>query len=319
VIQTMPLAPEVPFIRRTRVVSLLVAAALALASVLQFRGGVDAVPDPIVEILRALFDYTPELCARLIASATAASSVVILFFGVGGGNRVLPVLASAIAAFIALACVSRAFTAGGLGFPLLALVVAGTLLLLAVRAKPLEPGARRGLSPAWTALGLIALATAIGGAAARATDPNSPKSVEPAAQAPKVVNIDFDMHPYVGRRVEETPIADYLPTLAERARGKTTFVVFYMPNCSACHSIFRQFFAVPRIEQVLTVEIPPADGVPVADSGEEHEPIECVGCEPLLLAPGPNYLVASPMVVKIEDGVVTCVSDRFKGECLLEQ
>jgi hypothetical protein len=295
-------------------VSSLVAAALAIAALLQFRGGTDAVPDPIVEILRALFDYTPELCARLIASATLASSVAILFFGVLGGNRVLPVLASAIAAFIALACVSRAFTTGGLGFPLLALVVAGTLLLLAVRSAPLEPGARRGLSPAWTALGMIALSTAIGGAAARATDPDRPKSVEPAAQAPKVVNIDFD-----GRRVEETPIADYLPTLAERARGKTTFVVFYMPNCSACHSIFRQFFAVPRIEQVLTVEIPPADGVPVADSGEEHEPIECVGCEPLLLAPGPNYLVASPMVVKIEDGVVTCVSDRFKGECLLEQ
>ena len=36
------------------------------------------------------------------------------------------------------------------------------------------------------------------------------------------------MHPFVGRRVEETPIGASLPGLAERTRGQTTFVVFYM-------------------------------------------------------------------------------------------
>ena len=71
---------------------------------------------------------------------------------------------------------------------------------------------------------------------------------------------------------------------------------------------------------MLTIEtVPPADGVPSFASGEETDPVECVGCETLALAPGPNYLVATPMVVKIEDSVVTCVSDRFKGECLLPQ
>jgi hypothetical protein len=176
---------------------------------------------------------------------------------------------------------------------------------------------RRGLSPAWTALGAIAIATSTGAVAGRATDPNRPVEVAPKPAGPKVANVDFDMHPFVGRRVEETPIGASLPGLAERTRGQTTFVVFYMPNCHACHSLFDQFFSSPRVEQVFTVEIPPAEGIPQVDTGEEHEPIVCVGCEPLLLPTGPNYLVASPMVVKIEDGVVTCVSDRFKGECLL--
>lgn len=311
----------VPLLRRPRVVSLAVAAALAIAATLQFRGAVTAVPDPIVELLRALFEYPPELCARLISAATAAGAVAILLYSVLGTNRFLPIVACGVSAFISLACVSRAISAGGLGFPALSLVVSGTLLWAMLRTQPGESSARRGLSPAWTALGLIALATVAGGIAGRATDPNrpDPAAMKAAETAPRVVNIDLDMHPYVGRRVEETPLANYLPSLPALVRGKTTFVVFSMPNCNACQSIYRQFFSMPRLEQVFKVEIPPADGVPNFSSGEDTDPVECVGCETLALAPGPNYLVATPMVVKIEESVVTCVSDRFKGECLLPQ
>ncbi|MFM7259600.1 MAG: hypothetical protein ACKO3W_03255 [bacterium] len=324
---------SVPLLKRPRVVSAAVAAALVVAAAFQFGGGVAAVPDPIVELLRALFEYSPELSARLIASSTAAAAIAIVVFGVLGTNRFLPITACAVAAFVALACVSRALSAGGLGFPLLSLVVAGGLLLGMLRTQPSDSSARRGLSPGWTVLGLLVLATATGAIAGRATDPNrlanaagvtgdgniDGASEATAAPTTKVINIDLDMHPYEGRRIEETPLANYLPTLPTLARGKTTIVVFYMPNCNACHSIFRQFFSMPRVEQVFMVEIPAAVGIAHADTGEEPEPIECVGCEPLLLATGPNYLVASPMVVKIEDSVVTCVSDRFKGECLLPQ
>jgi hypothetical protein len=257
----------------------------------------------------------------LIASSTVAGAVIVFLYGVIFENRFLPIVACALGTFVSLACVSRALSAGGLGFPVVALAASLVLLWWMLRTRPRPVGVhatpRRGLSPGWTALGAIALATGTGAVAGRATDPNRPVETAPKPAGPKVVNVDFDMHPFVGQRVEETPIGASLPGLAERTRGQTTFVVFYLPNCHACHSLFDQFFSSPRLEQVFTVEIPPADGVPQVDTGEEPEPIVCVGCEPLLLPTGPNYLVASPMVVKIEDGVVTCVSDRFKGECLL--
>ena len=307
--------------RHPRIAAACVAGSLGLCAWLQFRGGPDGVPAPLVELLEALFGYSPELSTRLVASSSVAGALIVFLYGVLLANRFLPIVACALGAFVSLACVSRALSAGGIGFPAIALATSLVLLWWMLRTRPRAEGMhatpRRGLSPAWTALGAIAIATSTGAVAGRATDPNRPVEVAPKPAGPKVVNVDFDMHPFVGRRVEETPIGASLPGLAERTRGQTTFVVFYMANCHACHSLFDQFFSAPRVEQVFTVEIPPADGIPQADTGEEHEPIVCVGCEPLLLPTGPNYLVASPMVVKIEDGVVTCVSDRFKGECLL--
>ncbi len=309
--------PTVPFLRRPRVTAAIVALFLVVTAVLQFRDIPNSVPAPLVALLDALFGYTPELAGRLLSSSTLAGALIVLFFGVGFGNRFLPTVAASLGAFVSLACISRALSAGGMGYPATSFVVFTACSVLSMRSIAINRMGRRGLSPAWTALSAIAIATITGAVAARETDPSRPSESAPKVSIPKVVNVDFDMHPFVGRRVEETPIGASLPSLAARTRGVTTFVVFYMPDCSACHSLFDQFFSAPRLEQVLTVEIPPANGVPQVESGEAHEPIVCVGCEPLLLPPGPNYLVASPMVIKIEDGVVTCVSDRFKGECLL--
>lgn len=309
--------PAVPYLRRPRVVAAVIALVLIVAAALQFRDTTNFVPAPLIALLDALFGYTPELSGRLLASSTLAGGLIVLFFGVGFGNRFLPTVAASLGAFVSLACISRAISAGGIGYPATSFVVFTACIALSLRSIAIERSVLRGLSPAWTALCAIAIATITGAVAAKETDPSRAQETSTKTSTPKIVNVDFDMHPFVGRRVEETPIGASLPSLAARTQGVTTFVVFYMPNCSACHSLFDQFFSTPRLEQILTVEIPPADGVPQVDTGESHEPIVCVGCEPLLLPPGPNYLVASPMVVKIEDGIVTCVSDRFKGECLL--
>lgn len=72
---------------------------------------------------------------------------------------------------------------------------------------------------------------------------------------------------------------------------------------------------MPRPELVIALAVPMSDDATSAAS-DAPRPIECLGCEELSLPVGPNWLVAPPMVLKVEGGVLTCVADRFGGDCL---
>ena len=74
-----------------------------------------------------------------------------------------------------------------------------------------------------------------------------------------------------------------------------------------------------NLERVVAIEIPLADNATSAAAAEYHGPIECPSCEFDMLPPGPLWLVAPPMTVKVERGVVTCVADRFGGDCVNPQ
>jgi len=150
-----------PLSRHPRLAAACVVGALGLCAWLQFRGGAADVPAPLVEILEAFFGYPPELSARLIASSTVAGALIVFLYGVIFENRFLPIVVCALGTFVSLACVSRALSAGGLGFPVIALAASLVLLwwMLRTRPRPVDVHAtpRRGLSPGWTALGAAQL------------------------------------------------------------------------------------------------------------------------------------------------------------------
>ena len=302
-----------------RVLSFAIALLLVVAATLQSRWGAASVPAPLAEILNWLFGYDATVAARLIVSAEFAGAAAIACVG----NRTLALAGSATIAFVALACVSRSLRDGGMLWPAIVLALSAALLWLTVQSAPrtkagarTNKSSRRGFSPAWTALFAITVATATSHLVhivERTAD--AAASAERQANAP--IAIDLDMHPYEGRRIADTPLPIYLPTLEALVKDSTAFVVFYNPHCGSCHSLFREHFASLRPEMVIAVEIPDADGAVLADTGEsEPEPIECAGCERLPLPKGPNWLIASPMVLKLENGFITCVADRFKGNCL---
>lgn len=300
------------FFLQPRVASFIIALAFALMASLQLWLGAESTPAPIHTVLQGVFAMPDLIAARLIIAAEFGIAAAVLCAGV----RPLNVAATTVSAFVALACVSRALREGGLPLSALALISSLALLALAVHAAPRLRAvtARRGMSSAWTALGALAAAT-IGMRVAASTSFRAPITDEAASGKVSVSVIDLDMKPFIGRHYNDTSLASYLPDLGPLVSEGTAFVVFYHPNCQTCHGLFDDYFAVPRVETVVAVEIPPATGS-ISASHEELGPIHCPQCSMLMLPPGPAWGVASPMVVKFENGIITCSSDRYGGDCL---
>ena len=193
-------------------------------------------------------------------------------------------------------------------------------VLLARWSQPSPPAeGRRGLSPAWPALGAIAAATSVGhwSSAASFHSPDAaPRAAAAKDEKPSPVpTIDLEMRPFEGRPLSESTLAKYLPQLVELCAARDAYIVVYSPYCESCFTLFTGTFGVPRPELVIAVAVPMSDDATSA-STEAPRPIECLDCVELSLPKGPNWMVAPPMVLKVESGILTCVADRFGGDCL---
>jgi len=297
-----------------RLASLAVALLLAGIAVAQLRMGEGSTPLPLRELGAWLLGFEGPVAARIIVGAELALAAAIAVTGA----RPLAVAGAAAVAFVSLACLSAAIRQGGALLPALAL--AGSIALAGLAWRSTRSQAvhvRRGLSPAWTALLAIATATAAGQLASSVAFA-APRASEDSANKARAMSIDLDMKPFIGTPLAESPLATYLPMVAARIGMETAFVVFYNPACDACHTLFEAHFAEPRMELVFAVEIPLAEGAVSAAHGH-IEPIQCASCSLETLPPGPLWLVAPPMTVKVERGVITCVADRFGGDCFNPQ
>lgn len=302
-------------IRSPRFASLALALFLTALGVVQLRLGPESIPDPARELLVWLFGYDKMVAARLLVALEFATAAAVL----AAGTRLLAVAGGTVCAFFALSCVSRAATNGGLVFPLVSLAVSIGLILLARSTKPSPPReGRRGLSPAWPALGAIAAATLVGQWTASASfrSPAAAATVaNTAPPTPTAPTIDLEMRSFEGRPIAESTLAKYVPKVVELCATRDAYIVVYSPHCESCHTLFTGTFGVPRPELVIAVAIPMSDDA-VSAASDAPRPIECLDCAELSLPQGPNWLIAPPMVLKVERGVITCVADRFGGDCL---
>ena len=305
-----------------------VAAWVAALAALQLSRGPDAAPAPLVELESFLFGHAPEVAARVVIALEFALAAATL----AAGTRFMAAATAILSAFVALSCLSRGVRVGGAVEPAIALSISLALVFYATRAVPAAATVHRrhGLGPAWTACAAILAGTvaaqvtagigfgltverSAGGADDHAGHSHA---APPAAQT---VSIDLDLKPFEGRAIADSPLPGYLPELEAivdaLAPGQAAYLVFYNPNCETCHTVFEDYFQVPRAEAVVAIEIPIADGA-ISAATEPARPIDCPACERLALPKGPAWLIAPPMIVRIRDGAIECVADRFGGDCL---
>ena len=305
-------------LRHSRVYALLVSLMYAAAFGHQLWHGADTTPQPLRELLLWLVGMDGVVAARLVVAVEIGVATAVLV----ASNRILSMGAAIAFGFASLSCVSAALRAGGVLMPVIALVASIVIVALGARAGGPSLGTdtparrRRGLSPAWTALIALSAATAAANLSAGIGFRAAPMS-EAEAKA-RARSIDLDLKPFVGRAIEDSPIATYLPSVVAKLGKDTAFIVFYNPHCDACHTLFDANFSGPRSERVIAVEIPAPDDAVIA-AHDELGPINCPQCEYETLAPGPLWLVAPPMTVKVENGVIVCVADRFGGDCINPQ
>jgi len=128
----------------------------------------------------------------------------------------------------------------------------------------------------------------------------------------------------VGRKFADLRLAKYLPKLPADFSPSEQHWVLYRQTCQYCHEIFRQKYSVRQPgKEIIAVEIPPAAGTgppaattPTDANGDDgqtavSEDIVCAGCQRVVINPAPgggDWLIRTPVVIVVRDGVVVSVS-----------
>ena len=229
------------------------------------------------------------------------------------------------------------FGAGGPN-PLYMLLIDGSMLVAAVAfpvsAKGMVPVITKGV---WPAMGLCIIGAAIafgmpapkvtledpsllagsgdGAAGAAGTTPGAtsgpagPDAAKGTAGAPwpgrpeKVESYYLgEFEKWVGQRLDAQPIMQLLaagpPANIQQGRWH---VVFFRADCDHCHTLMSTYFEGELEVPVLAVEVPDTDP-------SSALPNPCERCDMARLLKGPSWVFTTPVLLTVQDGVVTCVA-----------
>lgn len=105
-----------------------------------------------------------------------------------------------------------------------------------------------------------------------------------------------------------TPLADHKlalqisrPLPAGFPDGKW-HLVLYREDCDHCHELLELYFAGPLDTPAIAIKIPDSSGTPLE--------MPCTECHLHELAKGPNYVIASPILLTVVDGIVVCAVEN---------
>jgi len=127
--------------------------------------------------------------------------------------------------------------------------------------------------------------------------------------------IELDTASWVGRTLPDTGLSQHIPQLTALTLEGDSLVVFYNPHCGHCHELFLEHLGPDRSERIVAIEVPPAKAQ-VEAAGDDTGDIACDHCQRVSLAAGPMWLVEIPTVVRVRDGIVTCVATKDFERCL---
>jgi hypothetical protein len=232
--------------------------------------------------------------------------------------RMVAWLACAAFAFSALAELSAIVAAPGnralpgrvwIG-PVLGLAFGGGgLWLLSSRPAAETPAAAR-FTP-WRAMALVALAAASFGIAGSMTV--TPRT-DVTLGAGGVEAVALDPSQWTGKTFAQAGVAVHVPMLTATTLSGTQWVVFYRPSCGRCHQVMETYFAGPQDGSVIAVKVPYGPGEEFAP-GDFAEDVACAGCEMLELPSKRRWIITTPTIAKVEDGIITCVTWTDYDRC----
>lgn len=126
----------------------------------------------------------------------------------------------------------------------------------------------------------------------------------------------IEMNPmqWVGRSIIETPIGQFTPDAIEQL-GEKGILILYNPRCGTCHDMFDVHFSEGADLPIVAIDVPPTEEAVLLES-EYDDQVDCPTCVFMTLPEGPLWLVSVPIVMMVENGVVTCVSKDGPGDCL---
>ncbi len=106
---------------------------------------------------------------------------------------------------------------------------------------------------------------------------------------------------WVGVRLDSQDMARLMtPAPPASINTGTWFVMFYREDCEHCHELLQKYFSGPLNTPTLTIAIPDTD--PAASLE-----MPCSECQQRKLFKGPDYVLTTPVLLKVVDGIVTIV------------
>ena len=286
---------------------LIVVGLLAVALTLSVQG-TSVIPTSIAG-LATQADGNLQTIARIGIGVLIATAGAILLLGRRGYG--LALLATMAIAFIGVADVAASITsstAGGLLWPIGAIVIGCGMFVALTRTKPTthtnKPAAAH---PALTTAGVLG-SMVVGAIVAANVLPPDTRTTAQTGVTYSVV--DFPLGDWPGQTLEESGLLEYLPALPTLVEfGGPTVLAFYTPHCHHCHEFFDEEFGERRGAQVIAIKVPAAEGVEAADPTLD-ENVTCATCTMLTLPKGPVWLIQSPLIVTIAEGRITCVAQH---------
>ncbi len=208
--------------------------------------------------------------------------------------------------------------------PAVMLVVDGTLLLGVLLAGRFGVG--RGSTPfsaGWVGAALIWVAAAFaasffatmpdGAAPAAAAAAAAPVSA--AASAPALPSYYLPEYAtWIGKPWRDLEIAGWVRGAPADLDQGMHFLVFYRKDCPHCHDLLELHFQGALPYPTTVVAVPDRGGFPASNVF----PMPCTECGQAELPAGVDWFMQTPVVVRLEDGVVKCAAevDPSAPECL---
>lgn len=151
------------------------------------------------------------------------------------------------------------------------------------------------------------------------TSPPTP-TVTPAAQGwtPKDLPsywYDGDLARWIDQPWREFELFQFMTTEPEGLDEGTNYVVFYRRSCDHCEEMFNDDLALDATlaSHTLAVEVPEEADKMHGDIVWTMPKTECRHAQ---LPVGANWIMQTPLTLRIENGVITCIVEGDHRECM---
>mgnify|MGYP006164578891 CR=1 FL=1 len=121
---------------------------------------------------------------------------------------------------------------------------------------------------------------------------------------------------WVGENIDDLELFDWVTSWPQDLHVGKQYVVFYSLTCDHCEALMYAYFEFPTIPTTL-VAIPQSTAGFNYDGAFENP---CFDCNKTELKVGPDWIIGSPLVVALENGVIRCVTENEDYEapaCLI--
>jgi len=123
-----------------------------------------------------------------------------------------------------------------------------------------------------------------------------------------------DYQTWLGRPFSELDVAGWARGLPDDLASGSQYVIFYRKDCEHCHELMELYFSASLPRPTTAIAVPERAGFPT----ENLQPFPCGECRVAELPAGVDWFLQTPVLVRLFDGIVECVSevDPEAPECL---